>query len=771
MLKRIDYQDTLIQSMKSGINLFVGAGFSLYAKDSLGRPLPTGGQLLQELHNTIGKGQNDLARYCSVMERKNRSELYEYLTNRFQVKSFDDCYLNLNLLNIKGIYTTNIDDLVPQIIQRNPQRYVNEQSVNGDCADDHGVNYLPLHGYVKYPEKGYVFTVEKIASIYNQAPRVWSYLSSAIEKCPTVFIGYGLNDTGVIESILSQQTFKNAQKTMWIVLYNPTDDDVEYFEGLDFNIIIADTKEFLEEIPNFVTVSNTNQQRSNSIEMMLAKNIIPNDGRGLTQRPIEEFYRGLSPTWADILRNVIYRTSFYKEIENSVFSKKHTIVIGAPVSGKTTVSMQVGKFIKFDGVKLMFNDLNYNRAEYIAKIIGNQRALVIVENFSNDIDAFMVLKGLPNVKVIGIDRSHYFGIISHIINKNEFDIINVTELKEQDIQGIIDTIPEGIRRSEKEIKKSRFNKDSSIFEFVIRHVKGQTIKSRYCDFIKKLQEEEPDLAEFLVLCAYMHVARVPLSMEVAYSYFDDKNYQEIINMRKQLSDFLQEDDEEELALNNVDGYRPRSSIVADAIIEYATKDLLSQVMWNVILKVNSFTICNYHIFRKWAFDKVLVMRAFAEWRDGKQFYEEAFLYDNRNPYILQQGALYLSAKQKYRDAFDWIDKAKTLTNDKQFSIRNSHAIILFDSNYDVPGPDAERQLDASMEILHKCYHNDMRRTFHAKTYADQALRYYKKFHNEKAKAYLVQAQIWLKEELVENSWEYDLKSLYNNINEAIRMIV
>ena len=112
MLKRIDYQDTLIQSMKSGINLFVGAGFSLYAKDSLGRPLPTGGQLLQELHNTIGKGQNDLARYCSVMERKNRSELYEYLTNRFQVKSFDDCYLEKKVSN----YIALLKEFTPQTL-------------------------------------------------------------------------------------------------------------------------------------------------------------------------------------------------------------------------------------------------------------------------------------------------------------------------------------------------------------------------------------------------------------------------------------------------------------------------------------------------------------------------------------------------------------------------------------------------------------------------------------------------------------------------------
>ncbi len=273
-----------------------------------------------------------------------------------------------------------------------------------------------------------------------------------------------------------------------------------------------------------------------------------------------------------------------------------------------------------------------------------------------------------------------------------------------------------------------------------------------------------------MLCAYMHVARVPLSMEVAYSYFDEMTFTDVINMRKQLSDFLQEDDEEELATNNIDGYRPRSSIVADSILAYTSKALLAKVMWTVLKKVNSFTICNYRIFRKWAFDKVLVMKAFENWREGKEFYEEAFLYDNRNPYILQQGALYLSANRKYRDAFDWIDKAKTLTNDKQFSIRNSHAIILFDANYEVSGSEAEKQMDVSMAILHKCYSDDMRRTFHAKTYADQALRYLIKYHNNKAKAYLSQALEWLDEELKENSWEYEIKQLRAQVNNALKRI-
>jgi hypothetical protein len=770
-LKRFDCKNTLIGAMHSGINLFVGAGFSVYAKDKNEKNLPTGNKLIEELHTIFGSGQKDLARYCSVMEKKNKTALIDYLTKRFRVSSYDKCYLNLNLINLKGVYTTNIDDLIPQIIEKSDSRYVNYQHTNGDCIDERGVNYLPLHGYVQNPERGYVFSVEKIANIFNQATRIWSYLSAALEKYPTVFIGYGLNDAGVIEAITSEQTFQNAQKSKWIVLYNPTKDDIEYFESMGFNIIIADTKEFLDAIETFDEWDNIKANQSKDIEKLLPANIIPKDTRGQIQRPIDEFYRGSPPKWTDILRNVIYKTSHYKNIEDSVFNKKKgTIIIGSPISGKTTLAMQVGYFIHYNGIKLFLTDLNQGKANYLSKIIGNQNVLLLVENFTDDIQAFKELKSLPNVSLVGVDRSHNFGYVSHLINKDNFDIINVTPLTEFDIQGIIDTIPDGIRKSEAEIRESNLrDMDESIFELVIRHIKGESVKNRYKKFIKNLENDDIELAEFLVLCAYMHAARVPLSMEVAYSYFDNFSYSYVIGMRNKLADFLKEDDAEELAQNNIDGYRPRSSITSEAILSYVSPELLAKVLNTLIDKVPYIRICNFKTFRKWAFDKRLISKAFPKWEDGKLFYEKAFLFDNRNPYVLQQGALYLSSKQKYQEAFDWIDKAKILTNDRQFSIRNSHAIIMFDANYNIYTDDAEEQLDRSMEILHKCFNDDMRKTFHAKTYADQALRYYKKYNNPKSIEYLRQSLVWLEQERNANPWASDLKSYINKVRDALRI--
>jgi uncharacterized protein YbbC (DUF1343 family) len=177
----------------------------------------------------------------------------------------------------------------------------------------------------------------------------------------------------------------------------------------------------------------------------------------------------------------------------------------------------------------------------------------------------------------------------------------------------------------------------------------------------------------------------------------------------------------------------------------------------VLDKVPYPHICDYKTFHKYAFDKNVALKAFANWRNGKAFYEKAFIYDNRNPYVLQQGALYLSQKRKYDDAFAWIDRAISMTDDKYFSIRNSHAVILFNANIEKNDGNVREQLDKSMQILEKCINADSRKRFHARIYASQAILYYKRFNDEKAVSYLKTARSWLEKIVKSNTWDDEKK--------------
>lgn len=768
----IENRNTLIAYLKSGVNLFTGAAFSIMAKDDSGAFLPTGKQLLQELHAHIGNGPNDLPRYCTVMERTNRQKLHDYLTRRFHVSWFDPCYENLNLINIKSIFTTNIDDLIPQIIHKDPTRYINDQRVNGEFMDSKAVNYLPLHGNVDTPEKGYIFTTAEIANTFHDNGRSWQYLMQSIEKCPTIFLGYSISDTSTIQALTSSQTFDNAKKDMWILLYKPEEEDIAYFKALGFNIIIGSIDEFIKGIRDLLgTPKKINNVKTNAVTTLLKANFIPKDDRNQTKRPIEEFLRGMPPLWSDILRNVIYKTSHYREIQDSVFNPhRHTIVVGAPVSGKTTLAMQVGHFIDYAGYKLFLQDLSLNRAEYISKIIGKEKALIIVDNFTDSEKAFLCLTKCPNVKLVGVDRTVNFGNVSHKFPTDKFDIINVTELTDEDIQGVYESLPREIRKDEILHRKYRRNDVESIYEFVVQNITKESITTRYEQFMRNLDKDDFDVAQFLVLCAYMNRCRVPLTMDVAYSFFYDLGYGDVIKIRKKLNDLLREDISEELIESGIEGYRPRSYHIAEAILRFSSREMLSDVYWNFINEVSKLKVCNYGIFKRWAFDKELMLKAFPKWEDGEKFYKEAFLYDDKNPYVLQQGALYLSDKRQYGKAFAWIDKAIMMTDNKQFSIRNSHAIILFDSNYEIDTPDAITQLNKSMKILQHCFHDDKRRLFHALTYAKQAIRYFKRLpQSPKSMEYLKQARDWLDSEQDDKPWNYEVKALLRRVDDIIKV--
>ena len=182
-------------------------------------------------------------------------------------------------------------------------------------------------------------------------------------------------------------------------------------------------------------------------------------------------------------------------------------------------------------------------------------------------------------------------------------------------------------------------------------------------------------------------------------------------------------------------------------------------------------ICNYNTFKKHGFDKEIINHAFSNSKEGREFYERAFLYDYENPFVLQQGALYLSGRKQYREAFDWIDRARNMTNDKYTSIRNSHAIILFDANKDKKNDrKAREQMDNSMIILQKCIADDRNSTFHAIRYAQQAIEYFNMYNDAQAIQYLNNAAGWLTQKSKIKKGNFEIKGILNKINGILKTI-
>lgn len=299
-----------------------------------------------------------------------------------------------------------------------------------------------------------------MATTFGNNPRIWSYLSNACEKNPTIFLGYSYSDNSVIQALSSYRTFENAQKEKWILLHNPTDDQIEFYEALDFTIIKGEIKDFLELLPNILDNEELSRKKNEEEEIrdIFKSNLVPLDNRNQVSRPIMDFFRGQVPIWSDILSNKIYRVSYYKQIQDSIYNQnRQTIVIGAPVSGKTTLAMLLAYNVQFEGVKLMYSGLTLSKVDFILKILGNLKALIFVENFTDNIEAFLKLSQAKNITLVGVDRSQFYSTVSHMLTPQMFDIINVTELSDNDIQGVFNSVPVEIKASS--MKTKRKSKD------------------------------------------------------------------------------------------------------------------------------------------------------------------------------------------------------------------------------------------------------------------------------------------------------------------------
>lgn len=63
----IQNKNTLIHAMKTGINVFVGAGFSVYAYDKYNKKLPTGKDLANELQKSFNVKSSDLSMISTIL--------------------------------------------------------------------------------------------------------------------------------------------------------------------------------------------------------------------------------------------------------------------------------------------------------------------------------------------------------------------------------------------------------------------------------------------------------------------------------------------------------------------------------------------------------------------------------------------------------------------------------------------------------------------------------------------------------------------------------
>lgn len=761
----IELQESLRASLRDGINLFLGAGFSLLANDRSGAPLLTGAGLKYKLIAQFGLGDVEalmLSQIATIIESTKKDEFYDFLRKHYTVGEFDERYKVLDRFNIKSIFTTNIDDLAFRIYENSVNHYLNDRNLRGATFHDRSaIDYVALHGSIAHEGEHLEFGTTDLAVSFSSDRDKWHYLTNQIQNWPTLFWGYGLEDAGILQALHPSTIQHRSHGLKWIVLYQPTEGAKAYFRALGFKLIESDTSEildYLEGLPSSTTVVVPQKIRPTS-ELFPLESIPPVGS--VPVRPMAEFYSGMAPVWHDIFSNGIHRTEHFYGIINSIQSGTHTMVIGLPACGKSTLLMQTAAAANFDGHKLVTDSLTTEKAKLLLNKLAKEPALIFIDNATSDVDALNILARVPTVLLVAFDRDYNFERALHLIDRRQYNVIPVTELSDLDAQAIYNKVPPAIRSPYFIRPSVEEGVAPSVFEFVNSNILGQTLAERFEQLLRSLQKTDPLLHDVLVMVCYVHSCGVPASYDTVSAFLrgDIDDYEEVSLYIERLgaimSNYIGS-----LAEEDQDYYTPRSTVVTNAVLEYLHAGSLRKVIKRFFENVSPLRICRFDIFRKRAYDAGLMRRVFPDWTEGLNFYQS--LYDRfESPYVLQQGAIYLSHMKRFREAFVMIDEALLLTNNRVWSIRNSHAIILFRANIGKGSEDETvfRTLKQSMNILAECYIKDRRKAYHALTFADQSIQFAELFPIDEAKQYLRTADRWLTDEQQRSPWNRDVKRL------------
>jgi hypothetical protein len=762
---KIESESTFDRSLREGINIFTGAGFSLLAKDKQGRPLPIGDvlrtELLIEFPGTPSTLQ--LPQLFTFISRSRKHDLDKYIKMRFDVGDFSEKYRNLEFINAKVIFTTNVDNLLEAVFLGSPTKYLNNASLNGVSMKDRAaIDYIYLHGSVSDEESPLIFGDLDIARAFTNDPNRWNYFRNLMNKYPTLFWGYALRDAGTLQ-VFSDAIEDNNKKNSWIIV-DPrytSEDEVQYYKSLDFKIIYSDTESFLDYLKKFKSSSS---DFKGTYDAPFPEYAIPSHS-DIPYRAIQDFYQGATPSWSDIYSPRVVKIRYYSSVEEYTNRGRNVLITGGPATGKSTLLMQFAAFHNFNGIKLFISDISTAKAKTIATKLSDNPALLFVDNLQTSIDALNFLSTKKNIQLIIAERDYaYLSASNANFLRRNIEIIDITALDDKDAQAVINNIPEDIKAR----TSYGLQEGDSLFELIEHNCRTPSIKDRFNNVIDQLRRKDERLVQLFLMACYLHICRSVTSMDVLYSYFGKtyNDYKSLYSMIEILSSSLSEY-VGELAEVDQDYFAIRSNLLADHISTIAPTKDLAEMLLTFHSNVPRFCVPNFNSYKRRAYDARLFERAFPKVEDGEAIYDIIYL-KHSSPFNLQQKALYLSRRGEHQRAFKVIDEAIAIGGSRNWSIKNSYAIIKFRANIEREDCTGVRKaLDESMVALEQCHSADVRKAFHAMTYADHSLRYWKKYRDSSAISYLEKSKEWLSEEADEDNRIKNVSRLLEQVRRVL----
>ncbi len=386
-------------------SLFVGAGFSLGARQQNGDFIPSGNILKERIIIDILKLQKNSAQYkefielplsrvCTItVSEKGNEKLYEYLKSVFQnvcPEEFHKSYIRYPWYNI---YSTNIDDIIENACQlERVPILVYSQKHRTQTRKDNVLTLYKLHGCVNNLEAGIIFEEEDyVNSIVERADHRFGNLSIDFQNRDFVFVGSDFNDFNIKYYLnLYATTPDSGRGNLFFINPSPSyafKCDIKKVGGILIEYNAEKFAEFLQSISfDSEEIDNTKFLYDGYVCL---RNIKDSTNFNETSQYDSDLYLGASPKWTDIFYDwdvllspaIDIFVSTIKDFENSDEKTLVYTILGKGYSGKSVLIKRLAHILANE---------NYEVISYEGREFSSNRFLRYIENTHYDKYALII---------------------------------------------------------------------------------------------------------------------------------------------------------------------------------------------------------------------------------------------------------------------------------------------------------------------------------------------------------------------------------------------
>ncbi|MGY6275617.1 P-loop NTPase [Methylomonas sp. MgM2] len=409
-----EYLDQLRHGLFAGqYNLLLGSGISLDSNDRNGVPLKSAKKLTEDLCKikNLDPGTR-LQRVSILLDTK---EIDKYLTQPYLACRPGETVKRLTSYVWRSIYTFNIDDAIEAAYESTERPKQTIDSLNYDTLfktqpNKSYLSVVHLHGYVREPEKGYVFSTLQYGKVTRGMCAWMHVLSELIASEPFIISGTSLDEPD-LEYYLAGRTPTSGRANRgpsFLVEPYPNKLTEAICEQHGLILVTSTLSEFLRwlseqfgsaptvaqlTVPSLDGIFRAKPIPADQINFFtyfeLVKTAVPNpDG------DVPSFYFGKAAKWSDYESSI----DVPSEDERVISAKARNWLSGSNIaakiininaetgSGKTTIIRRIGYDLAKDGfIVLCLNPSSAIDPENASNLISliNRPVAIIIDDLAD----------------------------------------------------------------------------------------------------------------------------------------------------------------------------------------------------------------------------------------------------------------------------------------------------------------------------------------------------------------------------------------------------